>query len=342
MIFGLTKFYNLRMSQRETKPKLLIPGEMLGRIGNLQEAIVRKIPVETLIGKYAVEATKTLEAIRSYPVLAYLLGKVSDEPEEHERIDEGPKKGVREKVHVLKEGSGMFGLSHKEDAALWKGIFNHIVGSARIIHNTIEAFQKLTPEQRLEFEKLGFDFSLLDQFTPELGASYMLVNHAGRRRMDEHNWYGFIEAPHLFDDSFPNTLVLLAENNAHPALLALMNEENHNHLIRVGKEGIYSDALLSIMLAGDWQWGQELTDLHKRFEQMRASGRLPPEMFDALEKPIIPFMNAVTNILGENFWQKMADPNGPFKKHEVLIREGYAASSGLSVAELFPAFAQVT
>lgn len=314
--------------------------EIQANTPDLTGAICREIPVESLMLKYGVENPRTQEAIRAFPTLAYLLGRVTSESQRLERVDEGPNKGKSVDAHILIEGSGMFNLTNPEDAKEWKGIFNHIVGSARIIYQGIEVFKSLSPEQRLQFVNSGFDFTVLDAFTPELGALYMLTNHAGRRRMDEHNWYGFSTAPHIFNDSFPNTVNVLSETGAHPALLQMMNEENHLHLLPAGKNGLYRDVALSILLAGDWQWGQELTDLHTRFEQMAKSGRLPKVMLDVLEGPIIPFMETVKEVLGADFWQRAADPRGSFAKHELLIREGYTLPSGLTVNELFPAYAQ--
>ncbi len=80
--------------------------------------------------------------------------------------------GQEVEVCIVKEGSGMFGLSDWRDNKEWSGIFNHSLLTARY---SVYFAQELA--------KAGYETH------PQTILDAMIVSHAGRRAWDEANWY---------------------------------------------------------------------------------------------------------------------------------------------------------
>src|SRR3989338_6736809 len=124
----------------------------------------QQIDVPKYIEAYSIKNPTTIEALKTHPGLCFLLGRVTDEPQTRDvKFD-----GVERDVHYLTEGSGMYGLTHPDDAMRWKGIFNHIVGTARQVNYMSQTLAGITDEQKQAFADWGYDISSFDEIDPKL------------------------------------------------------------------------------------------------------------------------------------------------------------------------------
>ncbi len=293
----------------------------------------KAIPVDAFIERFGVSHLAVQETVREYPVLCYLLGRVTETSQaEDQRPD-----GVVRPVHFLAEGSGMFDLTHATDAERWKGIFNHIMGTARQVYFLAEQLSRLTPEQKQQFITLGFNSSSLQDIDPILLRDFMFISHAGRRQMDEYNWHGLRDNTHPSGDSYTNTIHLLQTYNVSTDLIKLMRTENHEYEVGAGRgHGLLPDVSDNILTYCDWTFGQKPNTFQERFDELRKNKRLPIEMLNTLESYGQEFENALKQVLGTDIFDRIihADPY-PW---ETQIRKAYAVSSGLTLKELFPLY----
>mgnify|MGYP001561960510 FL=1 len=81
----------------------------------------------------------------------------------------------------------------------WKGIFNYIVGSARHVHFLADKIAHATPMQKQKLLALGYTPASLASLDPDLLRDHKLIDHAGRRQMDELGWHN------VSDDVHPST-----------------------------------------------------------------------------------------------------------------------------------------
>lgn len=91
------------------------------------------------------------------------------------------------------------GCQIPEDAVRWKGIFNYIVGSARHVHFLADKIAHATPMQKQKLLALGYTPASLASLDPDLLRDHKLIDHAGRRQMDELGWHN------VSDDVHPST-----------------------------------------------------------------------------------------------------------------------------------------
>lgn len=292
-----------------------------------------KVPVETFIEYFNVTNDEVKGALIRYPTLCYLLGNVTDQPQgEDLRPD-----GIQRKIYYLTEGSAMFNLEKPDDAMRWKGIFNHIVGSARQVYWLATKLKKITSEQKQRFAELGFDFSFFDQINPELLRNFMFTSHAGRRITDETDWHKLENEPHGEIDSGKATAELLKKLKADPVYLELMRVEMHaDHLTQAGKNNFFPNIIDNILTYCDWTFGQKPNTLEERFTALEKSKRASPEVLAILKECGLSFELALKQVLGENIWQEMTSA-GPYE-WETEIRQAYCAPSGLSLQEVFPGY----
>lgn len=299
------------------------------------DKIVSQISVDAFIERFRVSNPDVQETLRAYPTLCYLLGSVTQTPQtEDQRPD-----GVVRSIHFLVEGSGMFGLTHAADAERWKGIFNHIMGTARQVFFLSEQLLRLTLDQKQQFNKLGFDINSLNELNPELLRNFMFISHAGRRQSDERTWHGLNDNVHPEGDSGVTTLALLKSYNADPVLVNLMRVETHaHHLAVAGKKGFLPNIVDNILTYCDWTFGQQPNTLTERFVGLRKSRRQPEEILNVLESCGNRFEAALKQVLGNDIFDRMINA-GPYD-WETQIRKAYSASSGLTLEELFPTYKQ--
>jgi hypothetical protein len=297
---------------------------------NKPDHALRAIPTAEFISRFNVEDSQTIEALRSQPVLCYLLGKVS-EPQSVVNKLTGEKRTVR----LLQEGSGMFGLTDKQDALEWKGIFNHTVGSTRHAEFLIDKLSKATPEQRAQLEALGYDFTMFNKYGRENIFESMLITHAGRRAMDENNWYGTGGKIHHVSDSYQNTKLLLTEAKAPKELLELLEVENHQELMTTeGKSGRFTNIAVALLTYADWTFGQSATPLSERFTDLREKQRASKEQLDVFETCGNTFEKDMNSVFGGDLYSEMAAQEP--KLWETKIRSAYCSPSGLNPQEVFP------
>ncbi|MEK7129543.1 MAG: hypothetical protein AAB803_00850 [Patescibacteria group bacterium] len=299
------------------------------------DVITRTIPVDTFVARYRVEHPQVIEALRVYPPLCYLLGRVTDEPQ----IRDSHPDGVERHVYYLSEGSGMFGLTHPEDAMRWRGIFNHIMGTARQVYWLADRLTRATTAERETFGQRGFDVSTFVAINPLILRDFMFISHAGRRQMDEYNWHGLRDAVHPSGDSGKNTIELLRAERADPTFLDLMRVEMHaDHLAVTADSGLFPDMVDNVLTYPDWTFGQKPQSLSERFSGLRKSGRAEVNVLDILERCGTAFERALKEIVSPTIFEDMAHA-GPHE-WETRIRQTYCAASGLTVAEVFPGYLQ--
>ena len=268
-----------------------------------------------------------------YPTLKFLLGEVTSEVQTQDSRPDG----VIRPVYYLTKDSGMFGLENKDDAMRWKGIFNHIIGSARQVYWLSEKLNNLTQEQKQQFANLGFDTSSFDEIDPELLRNFMFISHAGRRITDETTWHELKDEPHGETDPGTATVNLLKEMKANQVFLDLMRVEMHaDHLVKAGENKLFPNIIDNILTYCDWTFGQKPNTLEERFIALEKSKRAPPEILAILKECGLSFELALKQVLGENIWQEMILA-GPYD-WETEIRKAYCAPSGLNLQEAFPAY----
>ena len=276
------------------------------------------------------------EALRDFPTLSYLLGRVEPAYINNNLIfDERPDNKFRP-VSFLKEGSGMFGLTDRDDALRWRGIFNHIMGSARQIFYLAERLAKLTPQQKQQFAALGYDLASFDQLDPNFLRDFMFISHAGRRQMDEYNWHDLRDGAHPGGNSEQNTVELLRNSKADPRIIDLMRVETHvDYLAKeAGTTKILPNIVDNVYSYSDWTFGQKPNTLTERFKGLRESKRAPANILDLLEACGNSFEQALKNIVSPTIFEEMTQI-GPYD-WETQIRQAYCASAGLKFSEVFP------
>lgn len=297
--------------------------------------VAASIDTDYFIRRYEVANPFVAEVIKEYPTLSYLLGRVTHETKTEKTLQDGTKGNI----YFLTEGSGMFGLTNTEDALEWAGIFNHIVGSLRHTYFLgLELGPFLSSEQREEFKKRGYDFGGFDDIGFLNLFDFMFISHAGRRQMDEYNWYGLRDNVHQTGESYTNTLELLDWENAPMLFLALLNVESHGkYLLEAGRGGMFPDIVTALLTYADWTFGQTQNSLEERFKSLRASKRAPEEQLDVFESAGQAFQEALEEIVRPTIFDEMAHV-GPYE-WETRVRKAYCASSGISLAEAFPGYA---
>lgn len=316
-------------------------------LGPTYRAEVEKIPTESYIKLYNIESSETQEALRKYPVLCYLLGKVSQEPLTltDETINTSTfSDRQKRQIFPLKEGSGMYGLKILEDAMRWKGIFNHIAGSARQIEYLAQLVTDFPEERKQVLIDHGFDRDSFQTLDPILLRDWQLVSHAGRRMMDEYNQDKLNDGyPHLSGESYPNTLFHLGRTNAPIELVNLMGIENHNNL---EQEGAFTDISVAIATFGDWAFGQSTVTIDDRFKgfikkiNLGIEKRISLETAEKFRQAGNNFETALTEALGisqEKFYEEIANLTVP--QWEIDIRKGFVSEAGLTLEEVYPEFA---
>lgn len=295
--------------------------------------ITRAIPVDAFVARYRVEHPQVIEALRVYPPLCYLLGRVTDEPKTRDSRPDG----VERPVYYLAEGSGMFGLTYPEDAMRWRGIFNHIMGTARQVYWLADRLAHATPAQGEAFGQRGFDVDSFGAINPLILRDFMFISHAGRRQMDEYNWHELRDAVHPSGDSGRNTIELLKAEHADPTFLDLMRVEMHaDHLAVTADGGLFPDIVDNVLTYPDWTFGQKPQSLSERFAGLRKSGRAEPNILDILERCGTAFERALKEIVSPTIFEDMTHA-GPYE-WEREIRNAYCVAAGLTIGEIFPGF----
>lgn len=292
--------------------------------------MLRVIPVDKFITKYEVTNPDVVEVLHDYPVLVNLLGKVSRQPH---GVETG-QAGEKSPYWVVEEGSGMFGLTEPEDARKWKGIVNHILGSARHVYYLAAKFAHASPSQKEALRALGYDVSDLSSLDPDLLRDHKLIDHAGRRQSDEFRWCGLRDKAHVSDSSEQNTVSLLHKNGMNSYFIDLMGEEDHAHLLDVRKKGRIPSIVYNILTYGDWTFGQRPMDLGERFDELRKSERVPADQLEILEKVGRQFEKDIIEVFG----RQIVDDMKQMKPYdwEMQMRNAYASSASLKTEDLFP------
>ena len=302
-----------------------------------RDHILGLIPIDELLSKYHVTNEQTIEAVHELPTLVYLLGRVSPEPQ----FNDSRPDGVTRPIWLLEEGSGMFGLKNPDDARRWKGINNHVYGTARQTFILSNFLSKLTPDQIESFSKREYDVSTLSKLNPYILRDFMLISHGGRRESDELNWHGELLDPqdssHQESDSGHATVRLLKNAGAPEALIELMRVETHGYLInQIERHGKFRDFEDISLTVPDWMFGQGPNTLEDRFRGLRASKRASDDTLDKLGVGAFGFQKDFEEITGINLYSLMTRED-PFD-WEVMIREAYCAPSGIDPKETFPGF----
>lgn len=286
------------------------------------ERINRSIDVDTFIDKYKVTNPDVVEALHEFPVLSYLLGTVTETPQ---GTDNRPD-GVTRPYWVATEGSAMFGLTNPEDANRWKGIFTHITGAARHVYFLADTIAHATPAQKQKLIDLGYTPASLTSLDPDLLRDHKLIDHSGRRQMDETVWHGVQDRAHPSIYSERNTLALLEKNGADPYFLHHMKEEDHAYLLSRGKSGRLKDIQFSVLTYGDWTFGQKSMNLADRFAELRLKNRADSDTLDGLKSLGQTFESDLKHVFGENIVQEMMELK-PYTWEE-KIKKAYTASAG--------------
>ncbi len=291
-----------------------------------RELMLQKIPVDKFIEKYHVYNPDVIETVKEFPVLSYLLGSVTKEPQ---GTDARPDGTVRP-YWLVKEGSGMFGLTNPEDAMHWKGIFTHITGASRHVYFLSDKIAHATPIQKQKLLALGYTPASLASLDPDLLRDHKLIDHAGRRQMDELAWHDIHDSAHPSTYSEKNTLALLEQNGADSYFLHHMKEEDHAYLFSRGKSGRLKDIQFAVLTYGDWTYAQKPMNLKERFAGLRLRNRADGKTLDVLETLGQTFESDLQHVFGESIIHEMMELK-PYKWEE-KIKKAYASSAGLPVS----------
>lgn len=310
-------------------------------MATLETNSVGEIPiaqrVDEAIARYNVEHTLVRETIHEFPELRFLLGHITNEPQGTDRRPDN----VERPVYYLTEGSGMFGLANSHDAMRWRGIFNHVMGTARQVYWLAQRVAGLPSYQIAEFGDRGYDVPTLLRIRPEALRDFMFVSHAGRRQMDEYNWHGLRDRVHPSADSGFNTYRLLKQEGAPPLMLDLMRVEMHaHHLAKAVRGNMLPDMIDNLLTYPDWTFGQSPVTLTERFAGLRKSGRSEPEITNILEQCGAAFERDLIDIVDPDIFVKMTHA-GPYT-WETKIRNAYCAPSGLAMSKVFPNYQSET
>lgn len=302
-----------------------------------------RIPVNLFIDHFQVNHPDVRNVLMQYPQLCYMLGRIdSFASETTDRLQ--PDKVARPIYHLL-EGSGMFGLEIPDDAMRWSGIFGHSVGTARQAWHLFNRFKQLTPAQRAEFEKAGFDFDEFDLLTPDEVRDFMSTDHLGRRGWDEKDKDG-VNFTHLPEGS-PGELTryLLGKYKAPQVFLELIRIEDHaNKLAKrinqeEGNSHFFPNIVDAILTYVDWTFERSPMDLKTRFERLRQFRKdISPEILNILESSGKSFEEIFNRILRTNLFEEI-QKIGPYD-WEYRIRKAYCAPSGITIQEAFPEYIQ--
>jgi len=289
--------------------------------------------VDTSTKRYEVTHPLVIETLHEFPALRFLLGNVTSESM---GVDNRPD-GVSRPVYFLTEGSGMFGLKNPDDAMRWRGIFNHILGTARQVYYLADRLSRLPNRQIQALGEQGYYIPSLVTIRPNDLRDFMFVSHAGRRQMDEYAWHGLRDAVHSTGDSGINTYQLLQKEGAPALFLDLMRVEMHaDHLIQSARGDHFPDMSDNVLTYPDWTFGQAPTTLTERFAGLRKSGRADPEILDALERCGTSFELILRKIVDPDIFVHMTHA-GPYD-WETKIRQAYCVPSGLTLKAVFPGY----
>ncbi len=291
-----------------------------------RELIMQKIPVDKFIEKYHVDNPDVIETLKEFPVLTYLLGSITDTAQGTSTQPDG----TARPYWLVKEGSGMFGLSNPEDAMRWKGIFNHITGAARNVYFLADKIAHATPIQKQKLLALGYTPTSLASLDPDLLRDHKLIDHAGRRQMDELVWHNVSDDAHPSTYSEKNTLALLEQNGADPYFLHHMKEEDHAYLFSRGKTGRLKDIQFAVLTYGDWTYEQKPMNLKERFAGLRLRNRADSKTLDVLETLGQTFESDLQHVFGDSIIHEMMELK-PFAWEEKM-KKAYASSAGLPVS----------
>lgn len=293
------------------------------------EQITQSIPVEKMIDRFRVTEKEMIEVLHEYPVLNYLLGSVS----EKQSIMDTGYDGIIKPVQYLTDGSGLFGLTNQEDALRWKDLFNHMMGGARHAYFLADVFANATVRQQDQLKQFGYNTSSLAHIDKRLIRDIRLVDHAGRRQAEERKKYGLQDATHAYSDSYLGTIHLLEQYRADPELMDLLKSEAFikSH---VDVNNRVPDIIFNIITYSDLTFDQTPTDLTNRFVGLRERQRESDATLSKLELCSRRFESDMQAVFGMDIIDRMKNA-GPYE-WETRIRKAYAASSGLSMKDVFP------
>lgn len=295
------------------------------------------IPVDTFIDYFNATVPEVNESLKKYPTLCYLLGQVTDRPQQVKKRSNGE---IVNK-YLLIEGSGMFGLKNPDDVLEWKGIFNHGVGSSRQTWFVSNLLKNISTKQKQKFIKKSYDFSQFDQLDSETLRDFMLFDHLSRRSWDEGRWYS---TSHPKAESPGQLAVNLLINyfKASQIFIDLMRVELHaEKLIQAAKqEGertFFPNIVDAVLTTVDWMYEQKPIDLDARFNKLEETRKdIDINNLKMFRRAGKTFIKDVNEILEIDIFELMKKA-GPYD-WETEIRKAYCAPSGLSLQEVFPGY----
>src|SRR5581483_12490447 len=133
------------MSRKEVslpKQKNLDVSSQLDR--SVRNKAIADIPVATYVDRFGVANAEVLEVLGEFPTLCYLLGNTTIDPMGQDSRPDG----TTRPIYYLTECSGMFGLKAPDDAMRWRGIFNHVMGTARQVYFVANRLAHLNSTQK--------------------------------------------------------------------------------------------------------------------------------------------------------------------------------------------------
>lgn len=287
-----------------------------------------QIPVDVIADYHKVNNKEIRGILRQYPTLAYLLGQVTAEPQGE---DQGPPDNELRPYYLITSGSALFGLTNRDDALRWSGLFNHIIGTARQTHFLAGILKNLSPEQKARFADFGYDTASFDQIDPELLRNFFFISHARRREAEEKYKYNLNDTEHQEADPGRATVKYLEALNSPRIFVDLMRVENSGYFEE--KQSL-PDIIDNILTYCDWTFSNKSISLKDRFDKLRESRRASVSLLGKLEKFGNQFELALKAIIGDDIAQQMAQA-GPYQ-WEREIRKAYCLSSGLNLEEVFP------
>jgi len=291
------------------------------------------IPVDLFCNYYNVPG-EVRQTFQKYPVLCYLLGRVTDKPQKvYDKNSRSEKQ-----AYVISEGSGMMIVNNPGEAIRSKMVLNHELVSGRRVYCLTKKILSLSSSKLSGFQKLGYNLKPLRGLKPELLLHFVLVSHCKRIEAGEKMKYG------IDDEAHPSTipgeagLLHLIKYQAPVFLQKLMRVESPDYLpnagTKINKRLILPNIVDNILVYCDWTNGQKPTTIESRFKELRAEYRESSEALNKLEAFGQNFQSALKIIFSSDIINQLKTLN-PYN-WESEIAQAYCQMVDKPMSAIFP------
>lgn len=217
----------------------LVPDQSAG-----YDATIGQIDTEEFLRRYNVENTSIRQLVSEVPVLAYTLGRF-------------------DACGIVQEGIGFINPPPERVSEV-SGLWNHVLGSARLAVAYAEQVSRLSPTGRQILIDQGFTYIMGPSLNPYLFRDTILVSHSGEFVAKQQ-----LSSVHVSTDRAVQTLMQLSQLQAPSFIRILMASELlHTHKPSLPEK--LSTVPMLLPQVADWHFGQALElNLARRFLALR-------------------------------------------------------------------------